>query len=220
MSSRPFPLAQQIPLAETFSDMSQTFRSYVLSGFRIFSELSPQTKEVVTQQIFEKLNNRETDIDEFSRATGVAEDDAGPLISMATLLLAIVSARTDSPTEIAGGLRSAKLIDERSLQPASALVEYLVGKRSEIQRSMRLSAVADQILPSFRGFDTSIEIRLGFKETEIEVAVPVAVARLHTDKDGEEVYFQMTSSDVDSLIRNLTEISSKLERAEVWMKAR
>ena len=200
--------------------MSQTFRSYVLSGFRIFSDLSPEAKEIVTKQIFEKLNNRETDIDAFASATGIAEDDAGPIISMATLLLAIVSARTDSPSEIADGLHAAKLLDEKSLSPVSTLVAYLVAKRSEIQRSMRLSAVADQILPSFRGFDASIEVRLGFKDSEIEVTVPVAVARLHTDKDGEEVYFQMTSSDVESLIRNLKEIASKLERAETWMRAR
>jgi len=201
--------------------MPAHLRAQVTAGFRAFAKLSIEKQTLVAQQIIEKLNtDRETDVEDFASTSGLPIDETVPILPTATLLLALISSRSDSTDEMLSSFKEIGFLDTGTEEGAARLLDYLVSRRNDIKRSMRISEIEDELIPSFSALHTSVEVRLKFRDDKVVASVPVALAHLHTDKKGTEIYFQFTRADVRSLIRQLETLSKKLAVAERWNSER
>jgi len=74
--------------------------------------------------------------------------------------------------------------------------------------------LAAQTLPSLDTFDISVDLRLRFKDEQIQDAVSVAVVHLDTDATNRELWFQMTRGDVELVIEKLNSTLKQMDTAE------
>jgi hypothetical protein len=85
---------------------------------------------------------------------------------------------------------------------------------------MRIDALAERTLPSFKSLRTSVDIRLEFKAGNVDLFVPMVVARLVTDLEPHEVLFQLKKSDIEELAEKMTQLLKNLTVAELWAKGK
>jgi hypothetical protein len=61
-----------------------------------------------------------------------------------------------------------------------------------------------------------VDIRIGFDNDEIALAVPVVLVHIDTDSKDQEIWFQMSKGQLKTAIEDLTKILLRVEAAEKW----
>jgi hypothetical protein len=74
--------------------------------------------------------------------------------------------------------------------------------------------LANEVLPSLRQLSVTVDLRVTFREENLEQFVPLAIVRLDTDIPGNRVFVQLTQSDVEVTIEKLKDAKAKMELAE------
>ncbi|HTV05649.1 MAG TPA: hypothetical protein VME86_09795 [Acidobacteriaceae bacterium] len=208
---------EEMSLEESFSDIPDSVRPYILRGFRAMVSADSIKQQRIADYAITSMNSlSELEVDEFASMLEIDTDDAGAIISSLSFLLALVSSRKDSELELVDALFSANLIEPSDREPLQNFIKNLVVRRIEIRRTLSLSRLAQQTLPSFRGLQTSVDLRMGFRKQKVDVIVPIALIHLHTDSDKEEICFQMQKTDVQRVVREFQKVLTQMDEAEKW----
>lgn len=217
MGSFRIPALPSVPMEQALADMGESAKGHLRSGFNTIAGLEQSKIEILAREAIEHIDSlAELDTDRLAEDLGIDAEQANPAISATSISVALISSRRESATEIAAGLVKAGLLGTSEEPAVSRFLGIVASRRVEIKKTLGLRSLADETLPAFRGFETSIDVRLDFKKDQIETVVPVLLVHLRTDLSMERIFFQMTKSDVHRLLEQLSEAVARLEVAERW----
>jgi hypothetical protein len=139
--------------------------------------------------------------------------DAGRAVTALSIAFALLTQNEVSAAEFVQAGTS-KIFDSDSEATASFIANVVLGRRATLTRAIERSRLANAVLPSLVRLDVSVDLRIRFQDGKAQDSVPVAVAHIDTDADNNEIWFQMSRSDVGSLIEKLQNTATEMDLAE------
>lgn len=190
-------------------------------GFLALAKLPPEKRRTFVSGVAKNSDSlRDTDVPELAKSFEMDEDTAGGILTATTMLIALATSREGSAETLAGELIDTGLVSETSRTAALEVLEQLHRDRDQLKRSMRLGALSSQTLPSFKGLETSVDLRFEFKEGQVELVAPTVIAFLRTDHSETNSFFQLSKADVNQLIEELKGLATEISAVEKWAKER
>jgi hypothetical protein len=221
MGSFRFPPMTSLPLQQALAEIPAHMRSQLEEGFRTIAALDRSQIDALARTVADHIGALgEVDTDQLASELGLDEDSLSSAITATSMTVAFISSWKETPDELVSGLIKASFLRDTDRSTLTHFVETISSKRTEIKKALNLRSLAEETLPAFRDFDTSIDMRLDFRKDQIETAVPVLLVHLRTDLPQERLFFQMTKSDVQQLVEQLKRTLLQLESAEKWATER
>jgi hypothetical protein len=154
-------------------------------------------------------------LEELQKDLGLSKSDTSSVFSAAMAVVPMFDKST-TVTEFVDASIKTKFIDSVTAQRLRPFLEVVAGHASEITTAIRRATLIDQTLPSFYDMDVTVDIRLGFEEGRVELAVPVAVIHLDTDADRQEIWFQASRQQLILIKDDIEAAIKKMDAAEAW----
>jgi hypothetical protein len=161
------------------------------------------------------LSSKNPLVEQFS----LTVDEANSVASSITVLMTLLTEeKTTNAAEFVDAMSDAGIVASESIDAVRRIVEHIVSAQSQINQAIRRRKAEVSVLPSITAFSTTIDVRLGFKEDEIDVAIPMVVAHVDTDGPGQELWMQLTKADIEQMMTTLTDAMGRLETVEKWLQ--
>ena len=151
-----------------------------------------------------------------SQKLSVPQKDVKPLIASAALLCAMVIDRGEAPDQIANVMSEAGLAERSQVPVLAAFLGVVAANRPRVREGLRSAALGVSNLPSVQSVRASIDIRIGFEESTITAAVPVAIIFIGTDAPEERLWFQATEKQLERLVTEFQTTLQRLREASSW----
>jgi len=191
-------------------------------GLSVLSRLFPRYSEAVLSIPVETLISRtQPEPGEIASKLGLTVSDATNLIGALSFLALVSSTSAEEPiaTTVAALLET-QFITETERQAVESVLTHFQAERTKVTGAFRKAAVSSRVLPSLVDFELSVDIRVDFEKEQIALAVPIIVAHLDTDAAHEELWFQMSKTQVERLSEDLRKVLGRLDQAEKWAQSR
>lgn len=212
MGSFSFPVSSSIALAESFSDMPQSMKAFLKTGFLVLSRITQDKFSALAAIALQAAQSRyRVEVEDAAKQLGINADDMGTLLPALSFLTAFVSNRTEKPEQLIAAAIEANVIPDSARQVVSNFSQVLAAQRETLRHEFERSRLANRVLPSMMAFEVAVDVRLHPKQ---DLAVPVAVAHIDTDVAHTELWFQMQKADVEQLIDTLQKTSRQMSEAE------
>src|ERR1035437_739363 len=218
-----FPMFENnlMTLKEVLSAMPGTVRTVMTKGFAELEGLSPEKLQLLDEEVGRSIAYAgDIDVTKFSEKIGVDKESASTIVTALSLLVALATSRKDEIGIVIDALISDKLVSQSDNKATQQVLKRLADNKDQLVRSMRIDALAERTLPSFKGLRTSVDMRLEFKAGNVDLFVPTVVARLLTDLEPHELLFQLKKSDIEELAEKMSKLLKDLAVAEIWAKGR
>jgi hypothetical protein len=201
-----------------FPDIPPDAKRAAKLGFTILASLTdPERADLAKIALKTFETSGELEVQRLSEALKLSSEDAGALMSAISFTAAMISTRDDPAEEVFRNVLKEEMIDAGDVESAVQFTNLLLPQRTALKEQARLKRLSSAILPSLVGFHTTLDVRFGFSEGQIDVAIPVAIAHIHTDVDSAgDYYFQMDKNDVQEVIEKLQKLLERFETAEKW----
>lgn len=111
----------------------------------------------------------------------------------------------------------AQFLESADAPAVVALAQVILRDRDALAVIVERARIGVEVLPSFESLAATTDVRLGFKEGRVSLAVPVVVAHLDTDFI-KGLWFQLTRGQLELLITQLEHAKRNLEAAEQWIE--
>jgi len=206
-----------LTLKEILADLPQPLKGVMTRGFTALGSLPEESRNMLAAEVKKNITNiSDLDVPKLATTLGVEEDVAGLIASATSLLMALATSRTEDSALLVAGLVEEEFVKESSRHAALHVLEVLASDRESLKQSMKIDSLAAETIPSFNSLSTSTDLRLRFKDGEIELVVPAVIAHLTTDHSETNCFFQLKKSDIVQLIDQLQKILEQIEKAERW----
>jgi hypothetical protein len=149
---------------------------------------------------------------------GLNKADSQSLVGIISFLVLLVSkpGEPEAAPTIVGALVSAEILDKDAQAAIIVVLNELDRDRSSVTSALRRTSLATRLLPSLTDLNCVVDIRIGFDNDEIALAVPVVLVHIDTDSKDQEIWFQMSKGQLKTAIEDLTKILLRVEAAEKW----
>src|SRR6478609_8168943 len=144
-------------------------------------------------------------------------EETTDLLAAVTFFAGFAVIRKESAEEIAAAAVEAGLLEA---QRKANLVEYMTQVRTTkwtLSQTLEERQLANEVFPSLIDFEFTLDVRTQIRQHRVELAVPVIMVHVDTDKD--DLYFQMNRFDLDNLITRLQDLRKQVEEAQEWIQA-
>ncbi|HEX5281772.1 MAG TPA: hypothetical protein VFW28_16960 [Micropepsaceae bacterium] len=205
-------------LARELAGYPPSALAYFNAGFIAASKLTDSTRNAVLLELlanFRRGRRQVTGIN-LRSVTGVGVRESGQIASAFSLVVGLLSESEATPeefVEVANGI----VFDREQEGSALSIAKLVCAHRNEIAPALELARVSGLVLPSLDEVELAVDVRVSWSEGQIKGAVPVVIAHLDTDGMGQEIWFQMTRSDVEDMIKKLSESLQQMQAAESLM---
>jgi hypothetical protein len=207
-------------LDNLISDIPTGLQRSARAGFALASSIPEDIRARVIELFVSSMArglSASVDIEEIAKIAHLDNADAAELLLAVAAAFTILSQSETTPEEFAQRA-SGTLFAESEASTARSIAREMTKQRAGLPQIFRRGQLANATLPSMRGFHSSVDLRLGFKEDKLEAGVPVALIHISTDGTP-EIWFQMTRGDVERMIKNLQRIEKRMEVAERVVRA-
>jgi hypothetical protein len=216
-----FPVIPGRPFAESLAGIPPSFAAFLRHGFTVLSTVGPQHYSLLVEQAVEAIDCPTLRGEEkIATEIGVKEDDLTPLVAAVTMVCVTLSSGEETPESLVNAAIGAKIVSDAQKDVLLEFAKIVAQARSRMKEAMLRSNIASRVLPALTEFSTAVDVRLSFKREEIVNSVPVVVAHVDTDTAEQELWFQMSKSQLKFLIENLQDTLRRLELAEAWSEQR
>lgn len=202
-------------LKHRLRDLPDKIRPHVKMGFHLLAKATPDQRNQFLGyllDITEKGENLDRDL-----AVKIVGLDSHTINDVLSTIAMVISATVDSDVSTNDFIEFGRgaVFEEVDQEVARQVVDFVISRRAPLEAGMKDSALANSVLPSFQGIWIEVDLRLRFENDNQSVSsgVAIAVCNLKTDST-DDVWFQMSASDVDDLIDKLKKVSSQLKAAE------
>jgi len=204
---------------ESLDTMPAQIKSLLGRGFKVLRSLPAESVRSLAREARESIGRtQEFDVSTIAKRLGLGDNEVADALSAAAFLTVVVVLEdVDVDSFIEDSIRAGVLAQGESVA-IKALAQELVGNRDQLKTRIEQQDIANRVLPSFLAFDTTLEIRLDFKDDRVSSLVPVAIVHLDTDASHMEVWFQMSKDQVERLSSDLQALLKKIEQAETLIK--
>jgi hypothetical protein len=197
-------------LSSTLADMPPPLKEFLKRGFSSISQMTPEALDKLRPLAKEAIQGPESVLSGEFPSLGVDTERARVAVAAAAFLATLIG--WGSPAkEILDGLPT---VLEQPLAPqVISLISTFETESQELHSLHQKYRLSKATLPSFSKLDVSVDVRIDFQKDGTSVTLPVAVAYLDTDAAHQDLWFQMTESQVSSLIEQLEKVRENLKRA-------
>jgi len=214
MATFHIPLGSDRSLGELFSAMPDGPKTVLKEGFSIVSRLQESTHATLVEQTLAIAGRGGGKVQpDLAKKMGLSTREASSAAAATGTLSALLSGRKEGTDEVIQALVSSGLLATSAVPSIQRLVPLLLENKQNFGQLLKEKYFSTAVLPSFDEFEAVLDIRIG-DETEVGLAVPVAIAFLDTDANGQRLWFQLTKDDVEEMLRKLNSLLGRFKEAE------
>ena len=207
-----------VAVPELFENMPPEVREFLKVGYSHLAAIPVASLDVLANRVEEWLDPAcaEPDVASLARDLGV---DVETIESLKTAVMlqttAIFSGVRSMPLEtfVTKAINAGALKEEHAAAVKHFGDEHLNKHHADIGDAMARAQSSTHIVPSFRGIDATIDLRVATVREHRVVTMPMAIIGLQTDVPDRNLIFQMTARDIDQLLRQLKTIEEQLAYA-------
>ena len=210
-----FGFSEKGTLKETFADIPDHVRGHIRDGFRMLAKLSTEAWPNLVSLV-EASGSQAADIELelVGRRLNISPEDVGEVLGSARLVCGILAFRSDSPRDLVEAAQAIGVLEGNDSERVEKFADFVAKDRKKLKQGFEQASLQNSLLPSLSEFDVGIDLRLHFEDGKVSHAVPVIVAHIDTDSYEQELWFQMTPFQLESLIASLQEALKQLKEAE------
>jgi len=185
----------------------------------LLTVLPPEHFHQILAIVNESIGGRTGITLEDAKALGIAPAAARLLLSAASFAAVSVGVREAAAEEFVAALRSSGLVQDSD----GGLLEFcqlVVTQRSGIRDLLKRSQLASIVFPALTDFDVTVDVRLGFEDGRVAMAIPVALMHFDTDSRGQEIWFQLSGRQLERLVEDLNVALREVHAAERWIESK
>lgn len=211
-------------IAESFSQVPVNYRHFLRRGYEVAGRVDPALHGALLQiaassyeegGAFGTPENAELGI-----KLGVDPEFVPALLASTTTLLVAVAQMRRGAAEFVEAAVASEIIPVASRDAIHRLATRAESDRATSRIALQRADLRKEVLPSLSVLETSVDLRLGFTDSRIELAVPVVVVHIDTDAMTQELWFQMSKGQLEALITHLTRLKDEVAQAEQLFKDR
>lgn len=144
------------------------------------------------------------------------EIDAEDLIAALSFTTVLIATSSESVEHLIRVALEARVLDLSDQLAGTELIQGLLGERELLGKAVKVSQLAQEVLPSLLGFHSAVDLRASFLEDRVAYTVPTIIATLRVDAGvAREITFQLTQ---DEAISVRDRLSKEIHRAELLTK--
>ena len=206
------------PDTPPFEDMPPPVREFLAGGFSHLAGLSSASLDAVAAQVSRWLDPKYP-----QRTDTIASDlklDVGIINALLPSLSLLASSLFSNvrPISLDGFVTAATaagVLKEDHVPAVRAFGgERLERHRASIRDAIARGSASLSVMPSYQGFEATIDLRVATVEEDRIVTMPMAIVALTTDMKDKNLVLQMTPRDVDEFIRQLTSVAQKFSHCD------
>ena len=197
-------------LSSTLTGMPPPLKEIVKRGFSSISQMTPEALDKLRPLAKEALQGPESALSGEFPSLGIDAESVRFAVAAAGFLTTLVAGGS-SVKEILDTLPT--VLEEPLAPQVVSLINTFGTETQELRSLYQKFRLSHATLPSFRKLEVSVDVRVDFQEDGTSIALPVAIAYLDTDATHQELWFQMSESQVSSLIEQLEKVRENLKRA-------
>jgi hypothetical protein len=185
-------------------------------GFSLLSEMSEQQQRIVVEGARQAIATSLPDSNEVAARLGKDANVAEPAIAAAAITTTIF-ARTSvelAPEQFRQIFIKAGVIDEALSDALKNFFEIACAERQALRSEVERTDDARAVLPNLASFTLGIDVRVSFEGNEVRSMVPVVVANIDTDAEGQVLWCQMTKEQLTRLRADFDAALQKLEATQ------
>ena len=199
-----------------FGDMPPAVREFLATGFSHLAALSSASLSRIAQQASTWLDPQYApDYDTIASDLETSREVVNALIPATTLLASALfsKARPLSAERFVASAAEAHVLEREHMDAVRTFAETsLEAYRARLCDALARANSSVRIVPSYQGFETTIDLRVAAVDDDHVVTMPMAIVVLTTDIQDKHVVFQMTPRDVEELRQQLATLATKLAR--------
>jgi hypothetical protein len=204
-------------MSDLLSRVPRQFREQAEKGFAILATVSPHHYAEVLRAAVATLESRQPALEELQKALELSQNDISLLFAAAMLTVPVVGqSGGDSSSEFIAAAVRARIIPEGAAEKVRPFVETVVAERTHITRAIRRAALPRQLLPSLSNVEMLVDLRMLFDKDVVAEGLAVAVVRVETDEDDQQMCFQASREQLGQLKSDIEETIKKMDLAEEW----
>ena len=208
-------------LTDSFSSMPTGVRTFLREGFSILARIPEDKLEDVIAIVLESIAHGSVVAErQVASKFDLSKEDVRPLLTASSLIASIVSRGDDTADSLTKELVKANALDAKSEPTVLRFANALVSRRPSIRSLMERSQLASEVLPSLMSFDTTVDVRVGFEKGRVAQLLPVGLVHIETDAEGQELWMQLTRTQLQRLIDDLREIDDQMGAVESWITSK
>ncbi len=202
-------------LNETFTEMPPRVRNYIRSGLTTLAKIPERDLNLLVEVILESMQSGRSpaELEMFTRF-GISRDDIPTFVGAMSLLATVASTREVSAEQCVATAKDTKLIDENLASVALSFFAAVIQRRQAFQRALHVTSLSVGTLPSLIEFETVVDVRFGFEKGQISANATLIIIHINTDARGQEIWLQVTRSQLEGMIKELEEALRNAEQAE------
>jgi len=202
-------------LDESLATMPTRVKGFVRAGLNALTKVPEENLDLLLKAVLETIQVGESssEIDSVKRL-GIPPEDTPALLGAISLLASLVSSRAETVEQFISSAVNSKLIDAEHTGTARIFFNAVVQNRQAFKRALETSRLAVRVLPSLTDFETTVDIRFGFEKGQLAGTTAVVLLHIDTDAVGQEIWLQLTKSQLERMIKDLGETLKNVERAE------
>lgn len=221
MSGIGFGVSSTGSLVDALSEIPAEILGYFRLGFARISKVNNARWSAIIDAI-SKISSPHTADLEVEGIVSVLEiegDEIHHLVNASRLLLGILAFRTESVEEIISAMLKVNILSEESKDDILAFGSEAAGNREGLKHTLSLASLQHALLPSLMELEIKVDFRLGFDGNKVSRVAPVVLVHLDTDAVNQEVWFQLTPSQVEGFIARLERALKQMNSVDPLLKS-
>jgi len=218
MSTVPFQLDPQLPPPKMLASLPAGLKVAALQGFSLLNELSEEKATRLVEFVREAvIAQGPVDQEKTASEFGLGRTQMGALVAAASLMAVAMSPpRQISAQTFVDAAIEANVLDRKDSDAALRLGKLVEAQRPAMRRALDRARMLAEVLPVLTNVDWTVDLRFGFAKDKIDAAIPIAMVFLDTDRQGQEICFQITKPHLERLIQELGRALSRIRLVEEW----
>ena len=203
------------PVSEVIARLPRSFRDDAEKGFIVLASVPERHYDQIVQSAIIMMESRRPPVEELKKALGLTQSEAGSVFSAAMVVVPLFD-KTTTVDDFFDAAIKTKLIDASTYPKVKPFVDRVASHGSEIASAIKKATLSDEGLPSFMDLDVTVDLRIGFEEGRVDVAVPIALIHIDTDAEREELWFQCSKQQLLLIKDDIEAALKKMDAAEAW----
>lgn len=198
-------------LSEEIGEISPRVKLAARQGFAIAKNLSASEFENILNLVLSSIEKNRTEISSelVLGQLDLPRWEAGRLMAALSVTLGLLSDNNGSIEEFMKTARD-EIFDDSSESVARTAADLIIRKRPVLAEAMARGRLAAEVLPSLAKFDITVDLRARFRDDTVQNLVSVAIVHIDTDAMNQEVWLQLTASDIDDILTKLKKAAKQI----------
>lgn len=208
-------------LSDALAEIPEDVRGYFRLGFARICSVDQSRWPMIVSAI-SKISSPHTADLELERVVSelkVDGDEIHHLVNSSRLLLGILAFRIESCEEVVASIVEAGILVKENEDAILAFAKIASADRGALKQALSMATLQHSLLPSLMQLEVKVDLRLEFDGDSITRTAPVVLVHLDTDAVDQEIWFQLTPSQVEGFISRLQQALRQVGVAETLLKS-